>query len=66
MRTMRSALTLQHPPQSTSPRTTLSKAHWKGTAVLIGDVPAEVAKLKAPRGKPIVVVGSSELRGDAQ
>jgi len=44
----------------------LSKAHWKGTAVLIGDVPAEVAKLKAPRGKPIVVIGSSELRGDAQ
>jgi dihydrofolate reductase len=40
---------------------TLSDAGWNGTTVLRGDVAAEVATLKEGSGKPILLVGSSEL-----
>jgi dihydrofolate reductase len=40
---------------------TLSKVEWKGTTILSGDLPAQVAKLKEEPGKPIFLVGSSEL-----
>src|SRR5262249_32240999 len=40
--------------------TTLEKAEWTGTTI-IRDVPAEVPKLKAQSGKPILVPGSSGL-----
>ena len=40
--------------------TRLDKAEWTGTTI-IRDVPAEVPKLKAQSGKPILVPGSSGL-----
>jgi dihydrofolate reductase len=43
---------------------TLSNATWKETTILSGDVAAEVAKLKEEPGKPILLVGSSELAQD--
>jgi dihydrofolate reductase len=43
---------------------TLSSATWKETTILSGDVAAEVAKLKEEPGKPILLVGSSELAQD--
>ena len=39
---------------------TLQRADWKGTTV-IRDVPTEVARLKSQPGRPILVMGSSEL-----
>lgn len=41
--------------------TTLSEAKWEGTTLIKTDLPGEVAKLKEQPGKPIIVVGSSEL-----
>jgi dihydrofolate reductase len=38
----------------------LQRADWKGTTV-IRDVPTEVARLKSQPGRPILVMGSSEL-----
>jgi dihydrofolate reductase len=43
---------------------TLSDPTWKGTTILSGDVAAQVAKLKEEAGKPIFLVGSSELAQD--
>jgi dihydrofolate reductase len=40
---------------------TLKNAEWRGTTVLAGDLPAEVARLKDQAGKPIFVIGSSGL-----
>ena len=39
---------------------TLTKAEWKGTTI-IRDVPTEVRRLKEELGRPILVMGSSEL-----
>ena len=41
--------------------TTLPDARWAGTTVIRGDVAEQVAKLKEPPGKAILVVGSSRL-----
>jgi dihydrofolate reductase len=41
--------------------TTLDEGAWQPTTVLKGDLANEVAKLKAVPGRPILVVGSSEL-----
>ncbi len=40
--------------------TTLDNAKWEGTSI-IRDVPTEVARLKEQPGRPIFVMGSSEL-----
>jgi dihydrofolate reductase len=41
--------------------TTLDQAAWQPTTVLDGDLAAQVATLKATPGRPILVVGSSQL-----
>ncbi len=41
--------------------TTLDEPRWQGTTVINSDVPGEVKKLKEQSGKPVIVVGSSQL-----
>ena len=40
---------------------TLERADWTGSTVIAGDVVAEIDTLKRQRGKPLLVLGSSEL-----
>jgi dihydrofolate reductase len=43
--------------------TTLTEPAWKNTTVISGDVPAEVAKLKARYDRDVLVAGSATLVG---
>jgi dihydrofolate reductase len=40
---------------------TLNRADWHGTTILRDGVPAEIERLKRESGKPILMIGSSDL-----
>jgi dihydrofolate reductase len=41
--------------------TTLNRADWRGTTILRECLPAEIERLKRESGKPILLIGSSDL-----
>jgi dihydrofolate reductase len=41
--------------------TTLNRANWQGTTILKGGLPGEIEALKRDPGKPILMIGSSDL-----
>ena len=41
--------------------TTLNRADWRGTIILRDGLPAEIERLKRHSGKPILMIGSSDL-----
>jgi dihydrofolate reductase len=53
--------TLNGVPKFVASRTLAEPLAWQGSTVLRGDIPSEVARLRAEDGKDISVLGSGEL-----